>query len=126
MEILINSLDLLRATKSHKFDMGSISEAQWLEFGEEFILAKEVNRMKEDLQYMIENSHMKVKFSEVNDESVESMVATIKLEYLHRSGKLTSLNYQFCSYGQLNNPFSDASEVWRDVVFKEKESKVEI
>lgn len=126
MDVILNSLDLLRATRKYPFDMGEISENQWLAFGEEFIYMKESHRTQEDLMFIFDNAQMKVKFSESNDVSIKSMIANVKIEYLHRSGKLSSLKYQFCSYGQVNNPTSEASECWQKVMLNANETKVDI
>ena len=119
MNLVVNNLGILMNKKKFAFDMSEISDEQWLLFGENFLLNKECGNVHE-LKYMLDNSEMLVKFYK-SKEVLDSLVANVNIQYLHRSGKLSTLNYHFDANGAVGHPFSEASECWQEVMVNLKQ-----
>lgn len=115
MELIVNNLDLYKSTTKYEFDMGNITDEQWLKFGEEFVRLKEEG-YEENIPYILENSVMQVRFKEPAKTTDPSMIAKVRLEYLRENDEYISLNYNFDAEGEVDAYSSELSRCWRKVM----------
>lgn len=115
MELIVNNLDLYKSTTKYEFDMGNITDEQWLKFGEEFVRLKEEGYEK-NIPYILENSVMHVRFKEPAKTTDPSMIAKVRLEYLRENDECISLNYNFDAEGEVGAYASELSRCWRNVM----------